>query len=105
MFNGSSSGLIGDSKDGGVKEINNSARFGEDDDDVLGVGRSDCEVVGNRSGDKLKCRCWAVGTSSKENSDEELECSLKLAMVSALRVRGDGTGLLTVLLVVGAMLT
>jgi len=35
VFNGSSSGLIGDSKDGGVKEINNSARFGEDDDEVL----------------------------------------------------------------------
>ena len=46
-----------------------------------------------------------MGTSSKENLDDELECSLKLAIVSALRVRGDGTGLLMVLLVVGAILT
>ena len=88
VFIGSRSALIDDNKDGGVNDINNSARFGEDDVDVFGVGRSDGELVGNRRGDKSKCRCCGVGTSSKENSDDELECSLNLAMVSALRVRG-----------------
>ena len=60
VFNGSSSALISDNKDGGVNEINNLARFGEDDVDVFEVHRSDGELVGNRRGDKSKCRCCAV---------------------------------------------